>query len=308
MMSDTQNRPNIQSVVERFIALQGEISSVLEGVDGGKKFIEDAWTHANGGGGRSRVLEGGAVFEKAGVNFSHVKGDALPASASAERGEIAGKPFEACGVSLVVHPLNPFVPTSHMNVRLFIADPESESPVWWFGGGYDLTPYYLEEEDCVHWHQTARDVCDQFDPAYYPKFKEWCDQYFYLKHRNEPRGIGGLFFDDFTDGGFERAFSFVSAVGQSYIDAYLPIVRKRRDAPYNDRHRAFQAYRRGRYVEFNLVFDRGTIFGLQSGGRTESILMSLPPIEQWRYNWHPEPGSPEQKLYDVFSEPRDWLA
>ncbi|MBX2867879.1 MAG: oxygen-dependent coproporphyrinogen oxidase [Acidiferrobacterales bacterium] len=305
---DSQSKPDVKKVIDQFKTLQNAITSALETMDGGKEFLEDIWGHKNGGGGRSRVLEGGAVFEKAGVNFSHVKGDALPASASADRGEIAGKPFEACGVSLVVHPLNPFAPTSHMNVRLFVADPESDSPVWWFGGGYDLTPYYLEEDDCRHWHQTARNVCDEFDATYYPRFKKWCDEYFYLKHRKEPRGIGGLFFDDFTEGGFDHAFSFVTAVAKSYTSAYLPIIEKRHDTPYTDEHREFQAYRRGRYVEFNLVFDRGTIFGLQSGGRIESILMSLPPVVQWRYNWKPEPDSAEHKLYDVFPEPRDWLA
>ncbi len=306
-MSSSESRLNIQEVISCFENLQDRITDSLEAEEAKSCFLDDAWKHKNGGGGRSRVMEGGAIFEKAGVNFSHVKGDALPASASEERQEIAGKPFEACGVSLVVHPLNPYVPTSHMNVRFFVADPQSEHPVWWFGGGYDLTPYYGFDEDCKHWHQTAKDVCDRFDPAYYPKFKTWCDNYFYLKHRSEPRGIGGLFFDDLVDGGFDRAFSFVDAIGKSFLDAYLPIVHKRSLKSYGERERTFQQYRRGRYVEFNLVYDRGTIFGLQSGGRTESILMSLPPVVQWKYNWTPGTGSEEQVLYEHYLKPRDWI-
>jgi len=299
---------NIEKVILSFKALQDQISDSLESKESESRFLEDAWKHKNGGGGRSRVMEGGKIFEKAGVNFSHVKGDALPASASEERKEIAGKPFEACGVSLVVHPLNPYVPTSHMNVRFFVADPESDNPVWWFGGGYDLTPYYGFEADCKHWHQTAKDVCDKFNPTYYPKFKAWCDNYFYLKHRNEPRGIGGLFFDDLVDGGFSQTFSFVDSIGRSFLEAYLPIVEKRRFEKFGERERAFQQYRRGRYVEFNLVYDRGTIFGLQSGGRTESILMSLPPIVQWKYNWTPKSGTEEQALYEYYLKPRDWVS
>jgi len=307
-MSSSDGGPNIQEVISSFKALQDQITASLEALESKTRFLEDVWEHKNGGGGRSRVLEEGTVFEKAGVNFSHVKGDALPASASEERKEIAGKSFEACGVSLVVHPRNPYVPTSHMNVRFFVADPQSDNPVWWFGGGYDLTPYYGFEEDCKHWHQTAKDVCDKYDSTYYPKYKAWCDNYFYLKHRNEPRGVGGLFFDDLIDGGFDQAFSFVDAIGKSFLHAYLPIVRKRKDRKYGERERAFQQYRRGRYVEFNLVYDRGTIFGLQSGGRTESILMSLPPIVQWKYNWSPESGSEEQVLYEHYLKPRDWVS
>ena len=307
-MSSSDGGPNIQEVISSFKALQDQITASLEALESKTRFLEDVWEHKNGGGGRSRVLEEGTVFEKAGVNFSHVKGDALPASASEERKEIAGKSFEACGVSLVVHPRNPYVPTSHMNVRFFVADPQSDNPVWWFGGGYDLTPYYGFEEDCKHWHQTAKDVCDRYDSTYYPKYKAWCDNYFYLKHRNEPRGVGGLFFDDLIDGGFDQAFSFVDAIGKSFLHAYLPIVRKRKDRKYGEKEQAFQQYRRGRYVEFNLVYDRGTIFGLQSGGRTESILMSLPPIVQWKYNWSPESGSEEQVLYEHYLKPRDWVS
>ncbi len=259
-----------------------------------------------GGGGRSRVLADGAVFEQAGVNFSHVFGAGLPASATAHRPELAGRTFQALGVSLVIHPRNPYVPTSHANVRFFVAEKPGAEPVWWFGGGFDLTPYYGFEEDCVHWHKTAKAACNPFGADYYLRFKKWCDEYFLLKHRNEPRGIGGLFFDDLNENGFKHCFGFLKSVGDHYVPAYLPIVQKRKATPYGERERDFQLYRRGRYVEFNLVYDRGTLFGLQSGGRTESILMSLPPLVKWRYDWKPAPGTPEAKLYEVFLKPRDW--
>ena len=297
----------LQTVVGFLKSLQDEICQALSDIDSGVEFREDVWEHERGGGGRSRVLEDGLVFEKAGVNFSQVRGDNLPASATADRSHILGKAFEATGVSLVIHPLNPFVPTTHMNVRFFIADPESENPVWWFGGGYDLTPYYPFVEDCRHWHRTAKVTCDRFDIGYYPRFKKWCDEYFYLKHRDETRGIGGLFFDDFCDGGFENAFEFLQSVGTSFIDAYVPIVERRKNLPWDEDHQAFQHYRRGRYVEFNLVYDRGTVFGLQSGGRTESILMSMPPRAIWKYDWCPSEGSKEADLYENFLGARDWV-
>ena len=279
------------------LALQDSICAALEREDGGK-FQEDAWTRAEGGGGRSRVLTEGAVFEKAGVGFSHVTGATLPASATAARPELAGKPFLAMGVSLVVHPRNPYVPTAHMNVRYFQA-----GDTWWFGGGFDLTPYYGFEEDAVHWHRTALAACG---PELYARFKPWCDEYFFLKHRSEPRGIGGIFFDDFNAPGFDASFALMRRVGDAFLPAYLPIVQKRKATRSGPRERDFQLYRRGRYVEFNLVYDRGTLFGLQSGGRTESILMSLPPLAAWRYDWKPAPGSPEAKLYDVFLKPKNW--
>ncbi|MCK7598084.1 oxygen-dependent coproporphyrinogen oxidase [Microbulbifer sp. CAU 1566] len=297
---------NIQAVKEYLLNLQDRICVALSAVDGAE-FVEDAWEREGGGGGRTRVLENGQVIEKGGVNFSHVHGDKLPPSATNARPELAGRSFEAMGVSLVIHPRNPYAPTSHANVRLFVAQKEGAEPVWWFGGGYDLTPYYGFEEDVVHWHQTAKDACAPFGEDIYPRFKKWCDEYFYLKHRDEARGVGGLFFDDFNEGGFEKAFGFMQAVGDSYIDAYLPILKKRKDAEYGERERDFQLYRRGRYVEFNLVFDRGTLFGLQSGGRTESILMSLPPEVRWRYDWQPEEGSAEAKLYSDFLPHRDWI-
>jgi coproporphyrinogen III oxidase len=254
------------------------------------------------------VIEEGGVFERGGVNFSHVLGDRLPPSASAQRPQLAGRPFEAMGVSLVMHPRNPYVPTVHMNVRFFIArDPaRAAEPVWWFGGGMDLTPYYPFEKDVVRFHSVCRQALEPFGDQYHPRFKKWCDEYFFLKHRNEPRGVGGLFFDDFSEPGFERSFALTRSVGDAFLDAYLPIVERHRDHAYGDRERDFQAYRRGRYVEFNLVFDRGTLFGLQSGGRTESILMSMPPVVRWRYDWHPEPDSPEERLYRDFLRPRDW--
>lgn len=304
-MSDT---PNIDDVKAFLLGLQNNICEALEAEDGGATFKIDSWERTEGGGGTSRVLTEGKVFEQAGVNFSHVMGDKLPGSATAHRPELAGRNFEAMGVSLVIHPHNPYIPTSHANVRFFIANKPGEAPVWWFGGGFDLTPYYGFEDDAVHWHRTAREACAPFGDKVYDEYKKWCDDYFYLKHRDEPRGIGGLFFDDLNEGGFERSFKLMQSVGNHYIDAYRPIVARRKDTPFGERERDFQLYRRGRYVEFNLVYDRGTLFGLQSGGRTESILMSLPPLVKWRYNWQPEPGTAEAELYDVFLKPRDWLA
>jgi coproporphyrinogen III oxidase len=299
--------PDLNAVSSYLLALQDDICGALAREDDGGEFKEDRWSRPEGGGGRSRVLTNGAVFEKAGVGFSHVSGKTLPPSATASRPDLAGKPFHAMGVSLVIHPRNPYVPTSHANVRLFTAG-EGDQAVWWFGGGFDLTPYYGFEEDAVHWHRTAKAACDPHGPELYPKFKKWCDDYFFLKHRGEPRGIGGLFFDDFNAPGFVNAFKFLRSVGDAFVPAYLPIVRKRKATPFGERERDFQLYRRGRYVEFNLVYDRGTIFGLQSGGRTESILMSLPPLVAWRYDWKPEPGTPEARLYDLFLKPRDWAA
>lgn len=296
-----------QAVKDYLLGLQDRICQQLAAVDGGKSFTEDQWSRAEGGGGRSRVLDNGSVIEKGGVNFSHVFGAQMPASATQHRPQLAGRPFEAMGVSLVIHPHNPYVPTSHANVRFFIAEREGEEPIWWFGGGYDLTPYYAFEEDCVAWHRTARAACDGIDKAIYPRFKQWCDEYFFLKHRNEPRGIGGLFFDDFNELGFEKSFALMRAIGDSYSDAYVPIVEKRKDHAFGERERQFQLYRRGRYVEFNLVYDRGTLFGLQSGGRTESILMSLPPLVRWEYNWQPEAGSPEAQLTDSILTRKHWL-
>jgi len=316
--------PDPNAVASYLLALQDDICAALAREDDGGEFREDRWTRGEpasaslGGGGRSRVLENGAVFEKAGVNFSHVTGPSLPPSATAHRPELAGKPFHAMGVSLVIHPRNPFVPTSHMNVRFFCAgqhyaDNEAAFPTtpaepsaWWFGGGFDLTPYYGFEEDCVHWHRTARAACEPHGAELYPKFKRWCDDYFFLKHRGEPRGIGGVFFDDFNAPGFVPSYALMRSVGDAFLPAYLPIVQRRKATPYGERQRDFQLYRRGRYVEFNLVWDRGTHFGLQSGGRTESILMSLPPLVSWRYDYQPAPGSPEAKLYDTFLKPADW--
>jgi coproporphyrinogen III oxidase len=260
------------------------------------------------GSGRTCILENGNVLEKAGVGFSHVHGDQMPGAASQNRPEVAGRGFEAMGVSLVFHPHNPKAPTVHMNVRCFIAQAANQEPVWWFGGGFDLTPYYGYEEDCRHFHQTAKDALDPFGADLHHRFKTWCDDYFYLKHREEPRGIGGIFFDDFNELGFEKSFAMMRSVGDSFINAYLPILERRYQEPYTPEEKDFQEYRRGRYVEYNLIFDRGTIFGLQSGGRSESILMSLPPIVKWRYNWHPEPNTPEAKLYDYYLQPRNWLA
>lgn len=300
--------PNIDAVKTYLLNLQDRICKALEAEDGQERFREDRWDRAEGGGGISRVLTEGAAFEQAGVNFSHVFGHKLPPSATAHRPELAGRTFQALGVSLVIHPRNPYAPTSHANVRFFIAEKEGAEPVWWFGGGFDLTPYYGFEEDAVHWHSVAREACRPFGEDMYPRYKKWCDEYFFLKHRSEPRGIGGLFFDDLNEGGFARCFGFMTSVGDQYINAYLPIVARRKNTPYGERERDFQLYRRGRYVEFNLVYDRGTLFGLQSGGRTESILMSLPPLVKWRYNWRPDPGTPEARLYEVFLKPRDWLA
>ncbi|KOO58820.1 coproporphyrinogen III oxidase [Rheinheimera sp. KL1] len=289
------------------MALQDSICAELAAADGVSVFVEESWDRAEGGGGRSRVLTQGAVFEQAGVNFSHVFGDKMPASATAHRPELAGRKFEAMGVSLVIHPLNPHIPTSHANVRFFIAEKAGEAPVWWFGGGFDLTPFYPVEADVVHWHQVAKDCCDRFDAAYYPKYKTWCDEYFYLKHRNETRGVGGLFFDDLNEPGFEQSFAFMAAVGEAFTKAYLPIVQRNKHKAYSEAERQFQLYRRGRYVEFNLVFDRGTLFGLQSGGRTESILMSMPPLVRWQYGYQPEAGSAEARLYERYLQPQDWL-
>ena len=288
--------------------LQSRICATLEAEEGTAKFGSDSWDRPEGGGGLSRILTEGDVFEKAGVGFSHVTGTQLPPSATAHRPELVGKKWEAMGVSLVIHPRNPHVPTSHANVRFFIADAESDNPIWWFGGGFDLTPYYGVEEDAVHWHQVARDAVAPFGPELYPRFKKWCDEYFFLKHRNEPRGIGGLFFDDFNELGFEQSFAMLRSVGDAFIPAYQPIVARRKNTPFGEPERKFQLYRRGRYVEFNLVWDRGTHFGLQSGGRTESILMSLPPLVSWEYNWTPVPGSREAELYEKYLKPRDWLA
>lgn len=296
------------AVREYLLGLQERICSELAAEDGGAEFAVDEWKRVGGGGGRTRILADGAVFEKAGVGFSHVFGDQLPPSASAHRPELAGRTWQAMGVSLVIHPRNPYVPTSHANVRMFLAEKKGEAPVWWFGGGFDLTPYYGFDEDCVHWHQTARAACDSGGPGIYPRFKRWCDEYFHLKHRNEPRGIGGLFFDDYSDGGFAQAFALLRGIGDAYLPAYRPIVARRKETPYSERERNFQLYRRGRYVEFNLVYDRGTLFGLQSGGRTESILMSMPPLVRWDYDRHPEPGSPEARLYERYLVARDWAA
>lgn len=299
---------DIAAVKAYLLALQDDICQQLAAEDGQASFVEDAWQRPAGGGGRTRVLSKGAVFEQAGVNFSHVLGDQLPASATAHRPELAGRTFQAMGVSLVIHPHNPYVPTSHANVRFFIAEKAGETPVWWFGGGFDLTPYYGNSADCVAWHQTAKTACEPFGADVYPRYKQWCDDYFFLKHRNETRGIGGLFFDDLNEWGFEQSFAFMRSVGNHYIQAYRPIVAKRKATPYGERQRDFQLYRRGRYVEFNLVYDRGTLFGLQSGGRTESILMSLPPLVKWQYAYEPEAGSEEATLYTDFLGKRDWLA
>jgi len=299
---------NIEAVKQYLLSLQDDICKQLEEEDGQASFTEEVWDRGEQkGGGRTRVMTNGAVIEKGGVNFSHVYGDQLPASATASRPELAGRSFQAMGVSLVIHPNNPYVPTSHANVRFFVAEKEGEEPVWWFGGGFDLTPYYGNEDDVIFWHQTAKDACDPFGDGVYNKYKKWCDDYFYLKHRDEPRGVGGLFFDDLNEEGFEKSFAFMQSVGDHYIKAYRPIVAKQKDTPYGEEQKKFQLYRRGRYVEFNLVFDRGTIFGLQTGGRTESILMSLPPVVHWDYNWQPQPGTPEAKLYSDFLVHRDWL-
>jgi coproporphyrinogen III oxidase len=286
--------------------LQDRVVASLERLDGGT-FRRDEWTRDEGGGGVSRLIEDGALFERGGVNFSHVVGKSLPPSATASRPELAGRGFEAMGVSLVLHPRNPYVPTVHMNVRCFVATKDGAEGVWWFGGGMDLTPYYGFEEDAAHFHRTCKSALAPLGPEWHPRFKDWCDRYFYLKHRAEPRGVGGIFYDDLSAPDFGTCFALTRSVGDHFVDAYRPIVERRRDLPYGERERDFQAYRRGRYVEFNLVYDRGTLFGLQSGGRTESILMSLPPIVKWRYDWRPAPGTPEARLYEVFLVARDWV-
>jgi coproporphyrinogen III oxidase len=297
---------NTSAVKSYLLDLQARIVAALEAADG-LPFRTDAWERPEGGGGISRLIEEGNVLERGGVNFSHVLGSQLPPSASAHRPELAGRRWEAMGVSLVLHPRNPYAPTVHMNVRCFVAMKDGEAPVFWFGGGMDLTPYYGFEDDAQHFHATCKNALDPFGTDLHPRFKAWCDRYFFLKHRNEPRGIGGVFFDDFSEGGFDHAFAMTKSVGDAFLDAYLPILQRRKDIAYGERERDFQAYRRGRYVEFNLVYDRGTLFGLQSGGRTESILMSLPPIVKWRYDWHPEPGSAEASLYTDFLTARDWV-
>jgi coproporphyrinogen III oxidase len=294
-----------EAVSAYLTGLQSRIVSALEAVDGGR-FLADQWSRPEGGGGLTRIIEEGGVFERAGVGYSRVQGPKLPPSASASRPELAGRGFDAMGVSLVLHPRNPYCPTVHMNVRCFVALKAGEEPVWWFGGGMDLTPYYGFEEDARHFHATCKAALEPFGAALHPRFKKWCDEYFYLKHRKEPRGVGGIFFDDYADGGFDASFAMMQSVGDHFLDAYLPILDKRKGLAYAERERSFQAYRRGRYVEFNLVWDRGTLFGLQSGGRTESILMSMPPVVRWQYDWAPEPGSPEAKLYTDFLAPKDW--
>ena len=299
---------NIQEPRDYFAALQSGIVSALERIEG-RSFHRDAWTRPEGGGGIARVVEDGSILERGGVNFSHVTGERLPPSATASRPGIAGRAWEAMGVSLVLHPRNPYAPTVHMNVRMFVAHAGAvdENDAWWFGGGMDLTPYYGFEEDAIHFHRACRDALVPFGAEVYAKYKRWCDDYFYLKHRREPRGIGGIFFDDLTDGGFDRCFALTKSVGDRFLDAYVPILERRKAVPYGERERDFQAYRRGRYVEFNLVFDRGTLFGLQSNGRPEAILMSLPPLVKWRYDWQPVPGSPEARLYSDFLVAKDWL-
>lgn len=297
----------LEPVKAYLLALQDNICQQLQALDGKAQFAEENWQRPGGGGGRSRVIKQGGVFEQGGVGFSHVYGERMPASATAHRPELEGRDFNACGVSLVMHPENPYVPTVHMNVRFFIAEKEGEEPVWWFGGGFDLTPFYPFKEDVIFWHQQAKDALDAIDPVLYPKFKLWCDEYFYLKHREEARGVGGIFFDDLNDRPFDQAFAIIKAVGDAFCDAYIPIAKRRQAMSYGERERQFQLYRRGRYVEFNLVWDRGTLFGLQTGGRTESILMSMPPLARWEYQWQPQPGSEEARLAE-FLTPRDWLA
>ena len=302
-MSDS----SIQAVEEYLRALQMRICSSLEDADGKGKFRHDRWDRPGGGGGESRVLSAGNVFEQAGVGYSHVYGDQMPPSATQNRPELAGKSFQAMGVSLVLHPYNPYVPTTHANFRFFSTDSDDDDAVWWFGGGFDLTPYYPFHEDVIHWHQTAKDACEPFGEDVYSQYKKWCDDYFYLKHRSETRGVGGLFFDDLNKPGFENSFALTQSIADKFLPAYLPIVSSRKSHKYGERQREFQLYRRGRYVEFNLIYDRGTLFGLQSGGRTESILMSLPPRVRWEYDWQPEAGSPEADLYENYLRPRDWL-
>ena len=306
-MTDMIDDDAIASVEKWLRGLQDRICVGLTTLDGQANFCEDAWTRAEGGGGRTRVMTAGAVFEQAGVNFSHVTGTTLPPAATVRRPALIGRSFRAMGVSLVVHPHNPYVPTAHANVRLLVAEAPGEAPVWWFGGGFDLTPYYGFEEDAIAWHRSARAACAPFGAEVYARYKQGCDDYFHLKHRHEQRGIGGLFFDDLNEWGFAQSLAFMQSVGDHFLEAYRPIVERRRGLAFGERERDFQLYRRGRYVEFNLVYDRGTVFGLQTGGRTESILMSLPPLVKWRYGWTPEPGSAEAKLYTDFLKPRDWL-
>jgi coproporphyrinogen III oxidase len=301
------NHVDIEAVKTFLLALQDSICKGLEQADGKATFVEDLWKREAGGGGRTRVLTDGNVIEQGGVNYSFVHGDNMPASATAHRPELEGRSFQACGVSLVIHPKNPNIPTSHANVRFFIAEKEGHDPIWWFGGGFDLTPFYPFKEDVVHWHQVSKDLCDPFGEAVYPKYKKWCDDYFYLKHRDETRGVGGLFFDDLNEWGFDKSFAFMQAVGEGVLDAYIPIIERRKDTPFTEQQRDFQLYRRGRYVEFNLVYDRGTLFGLQTGGRTESILMSMPPLARWEYNYQPEAGSPEADLYENYLSPKEWV-
>lgn len=306
LFSMNADSPRLAAIETYLRDLQDRICAAIEQADGTATFLEDVWERTEGGGGRTRILRNGSVFEQAGIGFSRVSGDRLPPSASAHRPELAGRRWTALGVSLVFHPLNPHVPTTHMNVRYFEASAENAEPVWWFGGGFDLTPYYPYEEDVRSWHRVAHDVCAPFSAEAYPRYKKWCDDYFFLKHRNETRGVGGLFYDDLHEGGFDRCFDFMQSVGNGFLDAYLPIVDRRKSTPYGDNERQFQMYRRGRYVEFNLVYDRGTLFGLQSGGRTESILMSLPPTVRFEYRYEPEPGSAEARLAD-YLKPRDWI-
>ena len=306
--------PDPQAVKQYLLQLQETICHQLAIEDGGASFEEDSWTREPNpekpgmfGGGRTRLLVDGNVIEQGGVNFSDVSGDKMPGSATANRPELAGRSFKAMGVSLVIHPKNPMIPTSHANVRFFLAEKDGEEPVWWFGGGYDLTPYYGFDEDCKHWHRTAQQACKPFGSDIYNKYKQWCDDYLYLKHRDEQRGIGGLFFDDLNEWGFDKSFDFLKAIGDSFLKAYQPIISKRKDLAYTEEQREFQLYRRGRYVEYNLVYDRGTLFGLQSGGRTESILMSMPPLVKWKYNWQPEAETSEALLYEHFLKPKDWV-
>ncbi len=308
-MSNLDTLPNdaVEQVKSYLLTLQNTICAQLESLEKTAQFKEDCWERPSGGGGITRIISEGAVFEKGGVNFSHVSGNKLPASASAHRPDLVGREFTALGVSLVIHPNNPYVPTAHANVRFFIAPKEGEQAIWWFGGGFDLTPYYAFEEDCKHWHQTALSACQPFGNHLYPQFKKWADDYFFIKHRNEARGIGGLFFDDFNEISFEHSFGLMASIGDHFIKAYAPIVEKRAHLPFGEREKAFQKYRRGRYVEFNLVYDRGTLFGLQSEGRTESILMSLPPEVNWQYDWKPEKDSPEERLYTEFLPVKNWL-
>lgn len=301
------NSIDIEVVRDYMLALQDRICSELEEEDGGVRFKEDIWNREAGGGGRTRIASDGEVFERVGINYSHVLGQSLPPAATSNRPDLAGRSYQAMGVSLVTHPRNPHVPTSHFNVRFFVAEKSRTEPVWWFGGGFDLTPFYGYEEDAVHWHCVARHACAPFGSDVYQRYKRWCDEYFYIKHRSEPRGIGGLFYDDLNEWGFHRCLEFTRSVGNHYLPAYRPIVARRKSTAFGQRERDFQLYRRGRYVEFNLVYDRGTLFGLQSGGRTESILMSLPPSVVWRYDWTPSPESAERRLYEEFLKPRDWI-